>query len=76
MEDASQESYNASALACGANADSASKQLFESLVLDEERHFDQYEKEMDKVQKLGPSYLALQSFGGAGAAPAGGTTPA
>ncbi|MBP1626773.1 MAG: bacterioferritin [Holophagaceae bacterium] len=76
MEDGSQESYNASALACSANADAASKQLFEALVLDEERHFDQYEKEMDKIQKLGPSYLALQSFGGGGTPQAGGTTPA
>ena len=69
MEDESQNSYNASALKCSANADAASKQLFESLVLDEERHFDNYEKEMDKVEKLGPNYMALQSFldtGGAG----------
>lgn len=74
MEDESQASYNASAQACAANADSASKQLFEALVADEERHFDQYEKEKDKVEKLGPNYMALQSFlsaGGAGQPPAG-----
>jgi len=77
MEDSSQEDYNASALACSANADAASKQLFESLVLDEERHFDVYENEMEKFQKYGSSYIALQSFGGGGGAAGapGGTTP-
>ncbi|WP_005036082.1 ferritin-like domain-containing protein [Holophaga foetida] len=81
MEDGSQESYNDSAKACAENRDSASKQLFESLVVDEERHFDQYELEKEKVEKLGPNYMALQAFlgsGGAGSAmpPAGGGAPA
>jgi len=69
MEHVSAEAYNQAALECSANADSASKQLFEQLVRDEERHFDQYEKQRDNIQRFGPSYLALQSFGG-GAAPA------
>ena len=38
------------------------KQLFEQLTADEERHFDQYEKQLEKIEKFGPSYLALQSF--------------
>jgi bacterioferritin len=63
METESQESYNRAALACAANADAATKQLFESLVLDEERHLDQYDKELEKIERFGPSYLALQSFG-------------
>ena len=63
MEAGSQEDYNTSAIACGANADAVTKQLFESLVVDEERHFDQYEKELEKIERFGPSYLALQSFG-------------
>ena len=73
MEEDGIRSYNQAALECGANADSASKQLFEQLVNDEERHFDQYEKQRDNIHRFGPSYLALQSFGGgppqAGAAP-------
>ena len=69
MEHVSAEAYNQAALECSANADSASKQLFEQLVRDEERHFDQYEKQRDNIRHFGPAYLALQSFGG-GAAPA------
>jgi len=47
---------------------------FESLVEDEERHFDQYDDEMDNLAKFGENYLALQSIerskmvGGSGAA--------
>jgi len=41
MENESQDDYNRSAIACGLNADAVTKQLFESLVVDEERHFDQ-----------------------------------
>jgi bacterioferritin len=44
------------------NADSVSKTLFEGLVQDEERHFDQYDVEMDNIDKFGDRYLALQSI--------------
>ena len=64
MEDESAEFYNRAALACSGEADSASKQIFEGLVKDEEGHFDQFEKQRDNVKRFGPSYLALQSFGG------------
>jgi len=62
MEEASQVYYNKSAVECGNNADSVTKQLFEQLTADEERHYDQYEKQLEKIEKFGPSYLALQSF--------------
>jgi bacterioferritin len=65
MEEQSAADYNAAAIACGANADSVTKQLFESLVTDEESHFDQFEKQHDKIQRFGLSYLALQSFNNA-----------
>ena len=55
--------YNAFALECSANADSASKQVFEALVNDEERHFDEFDKQLDNLKRFGPSYLVLQSFG-------------
>jgi bacterioferritin len=55
--------YNQYALECSRNADAASKQLFEAKVLDEERHFDQFDKQLDNIKRFGPSYLALQSFG-------------
>jgi len=63
MEEQSAADYNRFALECAANADSASKQIFERLVGDEERHFDQYEKQLDNIKRFGGSYLALQSFG-------------
>jgi len=63
MEDESAADYNRAALACSANADSASKQIFEKLVIDEERHFDVFDKQLDNVKRFGPNYLALQSFG-------------
>jgi len=65
-------SYNKAALLCSQNADSASKQLFEALVNDEELHFDEFDKQLDNIKRFGPNYLALQSFnqGAAAAAPA------
>ena len=38
------------------------KKLFEALVEDEERHFDQYDVEMENLKKFGDNYLALQSI--------------
>lgn len=72
MEESSQIDYNKSAIECGANADAVTKQLFESLVVDEERHFDQFEKQFEKIERFGLSYLALQSFGNSTEPGAGG----
>ena len=44
METQSAQDYNKAAVECSANADAVSKQLFESLVADEERHFDGFDK--------------------------------
>jgi len=65
MEDDGVRTYNEAALACGANADAVSKQIFERLVADEENHFDQFEKQHENIKRFGLSYLALQSFQGA-----------
>jgi len=54
--------YNQWANECSANADSASKKVFEDLVLDEEGHYDQYDTEMENIDKFGERYLALQSM--------------
>jgi bacterioferritin len=62
MEEHSQMDYNRWANECGANADSASKRLFEDLVVDEERHGDQYLTEMENMDRFGDQYLALQSI--------------
>ena len=67
MEHEAAELYNRFAVECSANADAASKQIFESLVNDEEGHFDQFDQQLDNIKRFGLSYLALQSFGTAGA---------
>jgi bacterioferritin len=62
METASANDYNNWANECSRNADSVSKKLFETLVEDEERHFNQYDDEMENLKKFGDNYLALQSI--------------
>jgi len=62
MELASANDYNNWANECSQNADSVSKKLFEALVEDEERHFDQFDKETENLSKFGDNYLALQSI--------------
>lgn len=63
MEKQSAADYNQAAVECGKNSDAITKQIFESLVGDEERHFDEYNRQMEHIQRFGPAYLALQSFG-------------
>ncbi|MFZ0454741.1 MAG: ferritin-like domain-containing protein [Ignavibacteriaceae bacterium] len=62
MEEDSANEYNTWANECAANADAISKQLFESLVSEEEVHFDQYDTELENLKKFGDNYLALQSI--------------
>ncbi len=62
MEETSANDYNQWANECAAHADSASKKLFEQLVLDEEGHFDQFDTQLDQIRKYGDRYLALQSI--------------
>jgi bacterioferritin len=62
MEQESARDYNLWANQSSANADSATKQIFEGLVADEERHFDQYDTEAENLKKFGDRYLALQSI--------------
>ena len=62
MEEQSAMDYNRWANECSANADSVSKKLFEDLVVDEERHYDQYDDEIDNLDRFGMEYLALQSI--------------
>ncbi|HOX02608.1 MAG TPA: bacterioferritin [Candidatus Paceibacterota bacterium] len=63
MEQEAVSVYNQFALQCSQNADAVSKQVFETLVNDEERHFDEFDKQLENIKRFGPSYLALQSFG-------------
>ncbi len=72
MEHQAVQDYNKFALECNSNADSASKAVFETLVSEEEGHFDAFDQQVDNIKRFGPAYLALQSFDtSAGAANAG-----
>jgi bacterioferritin len=62
MEESSIKDYNRWANESSANADSGSRKVFEGLVTDEERHYSQYDLELEKVKKFGEQYLALQSM--------------
>jgi bacterioferritin len=62
MEEHSVKDYNVWANTCSANADAMSKAVFESLVADEERHYDQFDNELENLAKFGGNYLALQSI--------------
>ncbi len=61
-EEGAIKSYNLAANECSANADSATKKIFENLVDDEERHFGQFDSELENMTKFGDGYLALQSI--------------
>ena len=62
MEESSANAYNQAALECAAEADAASRQIFERLIGDEEGHFAAFDRQLENIQRFGPSYLALQSF--------------
>lgn len=62
MEKDSAEDYNKWANECSSNNDAGSRRIFEGLVEDEERHFDQFDVEMENLSKFGDRYLALQSI--------------
>jgi bacterioferritin len=62
LEEATIKQYNKWANECAAAGDTASKTLFEAVVVQEERHYDQYDTELDNLARFGDNYLALQSI--------------
>jgi len=62
MEEDSAKEYNLWANECSTNSDAISKQLFEALIADEERHYNQFDQELINITQFGESYLALQSL--------------
>ena len=61
MEEESAGQYNKWAMECAENADAVSRQIFEDLIAEEEKHFDLFDNELTNIDKFGDSYLALQS---------------
>lgn len=74
MEKESAEEYNIWANESAKNNDNATKKIFEELVDDEERHFDQFDNEIEQLAKFGDNYLALQSIERSRSRESGGTT--
>jgi bacterioferritin len=62
MEEEAVRNYNLWANECATNADAVSKKVFETLVADEEQHYDQFDTELDNIEKFGERYLVLQSI--------------
>jgi bacterioferritin len=62
MEQDAVRDYNTWANESSANADAGTRKVFEGLVDDEERHYDQYNDEVESLAKFGDRYLALQSI--------------
>lgn len=62
MEEHTALMYGQFANDCGMAGDIVSKTIFEALVADEERHYDQYDTEADNLERFGDRYLALQSI--------------
>lgn len=62
MEQDAVRDYNTWANESSANADAGTRKVFEGLVDDEERHYDQYNDEVASLEKFGDRYLALQSI--------------
>ncbi len=62
MEEESAHEYNEWANIASQNNDAATRKIFEDLVADEERHYDQYDSEIDNLDRFGEKYLVLQSI--------------
>ncbi len=54
--------YNEFALLASQHKDSGTKQLFEEIISDEERHYDTFETEFENIKKFGDGYLAQQAM--------------
>lgn len=54
--------YNDFARQASESLDSATKKLFEDLIVEEEAHQDQFDTEADNLKTYGDNYLALQSI--------------
>ncbi|MGB9731775.1 MULTISPECIES: ferritin-like domain-containing protein [Calditerrivibrio] len=54
--------YNKFANECAQQGDSVTKQLFESVIAEEERHYDDFDKESENIIAYGKEYLVLQSM--------------
>ncbi|MDI9569162.1 MAG: bacterioferritin [Pseudomonadota bacterium] len=58
LEDDTMDVYNQFVLVCRENGDSATMKLFETIIEEEQAHFNYFDNVGEHLAKLGPSYLA------------------
>ena len=58
LEDDTMDVYNQFLLVCRENGDSTSIKLFESIIDEEQIHYNYFDNVSDHIKRLGPSYLA------------------
>ena len=58
LEDDTMDVYNRFILVCRENGDSTSMKLFETIVDEEQTHYNYFDNVNEHIQKLGPAYLA------------------
>ena len=61
-EEDAMDMYNDFAVKATNARDSETKQIFEQIIADEERHFEGFETEFENLQKFGDRYLAQQAM--------------
>jgi len=62
LENEAMEDYNKMAIECANNNDAVTKTIFEEIIKEEEKHFDQFDIEVENIIKFGDNYLVLQSL--------------
>jgi len=62
LEEDAIELYNKFANECGAANDAVTKKLFEDIVTEEEGHFDNFDDELENMERFGENYLTLQAI--------------
>jgi len=61
-EEDAMDMYNDFTVEASNARDSGTKQIFETIIADEERHFEGFETEFENLQKFGDRYLAQQAM--------------
>ncbi|NPA58320.1 MAG: bacterioferritin [Aquificae bacterium] len=54
--------YNSFAVECINNKDLGTKQVFESIIADEENHYDSFSMELENLERFGSEYLSQQAM--------------
>lgn len=61
-EEEAMDMYNDFAIEASNARDAGTKQIFEAIIADEERHFETFEQEFNNLEQFGDRYLAQQAM--------------